>query len=129
VVTELWRPEWLAKSPHPGAVVHVTLAAFSETNWHCHKIQNDRLFVVRGLVRIAFYDDREDSPTYRRLNTLTFSHTRPTLIGIPPGIWHALKNLGGDEAAYVTMNDHAFCYEDPDDWRRPPGDAALPKPF
>ena len=129
VVTELWRPEWLGGDIRPAHVVHVTLAAFSETNWHCHKIQNDLLFVVRGLIKIALYDDRERSPTYRRLNVIPFSHTRPTLVNVPPGIWHCLKNLGGDEAAYVTLNDTPFCYESPDDWRLPPGDASLPKPF
>ena len=77
VVTELWRPEWLGPETRPGHVVHVTLAGFSETNWHCHKLQDDLLFVVRGLVKIAFYDDREASPTYRRLHTLPFSPARP----------------------------------------------------
>lgn len=129
IVTELWRSEWLGEETRPAHVVYVTLAAFSETNWHCHKIQNDLLFIVRGLVKVAFYDDREESPTYRRLNVLPFSHTRPTLINIPPGIWHCLKNAGGEEAAYVTMNSRPFAYEDPDDWRLPPGDAHLPQPF
>jgi dTDP-4-dehydrorhamnose 3,5-epimerase len=129
VVTELWRPEWLGEETRPAHVVYVTLAGFGETNWHCHKKQNDQLFVVRGLIRIAFYDDREDSQTYRRLNVLAFSNLRPTLIAIPPGVWHALKNPGPDEAAFLNMNSQVFCYEDPDDWRLPPGDASLPKPF
>ena len=129
VVTELWRPEWLGPETRPGHVTHVTLAAFSETNWHCHRVQSDLLFVVRGLIKIAFYDDREESPSYRRLNVLPFSPLRPTLIAIPPGIWHALKNLDNTEAAYVTMNSRAFDYDDPDDWRLPPGDASLPRPF
>lgn len=80
-------------------------------------------------IRIAFYDDRESSETYHKLNVLPFSNLRPTLIQIPPGVWHALKNMSAEEAAYVTMNNRAFCYEDPDDWRLPPGDASLPKPF
>jgi dTDP-4-dehydrorhamnose 3,5-epimerase len=129
VVTELWRPEWLGPETRPGHVTYVTLAASSETNWHCHSIQSDLLFVVRGLIKIAFYDDREGSPSYRRLNVLPFSPLRPTLIAIPPGIWHALKNLDNAEAAYVTMNSRAFDYDDPDDWRLPPGDASLPRPF
>src|SRR5271156_6463948 len=79
VVTELWRPEWLGPETRPGPVTHVTPAAFSETNWHCHTVQSDLLFVVRGLIKIAFYDDREDSPSYRRLNVLPFSPLRPTL--------------------------------------------------
>lgn len=129
IVTELWRPEWLGPDTRPGHVVYATLAAFSETNWHCHKRQNDLLFVVRGLIKIAFYDGRTESPTYRKLNVFPFSYARPTLIAIPNGVWHALKNLDGQESAYVTMNDTAFDYEAPDDYRRPPGDAALPNPF
>jgi len=129
VVTELWRAEWLGEDTRPAHVVYVTLEAFRETNWHCHKIQSDLLFVVRGLIKVAFYDDREGSSTYRRLDVLAFSHLRPTLVSIPQGVWHCLKNLGGDEAAYVTMNSRPFCYEDPDDWRLPPGDASLPRPF
>ena len=129
LVTELWRSEWLGEDTRPAHVTYVTLTAFSETNWHCHKIQRDLLFVVRGLIKIAFFDDREDSPTYRQLNVLPFSNARPTLISIPSRVWHCLKNLGGEEAAYVTMNSRPFCYEDPDDWRLPPGDASLPRPF
>src|SRR5262249_55550929 len=116
VVTELWRPEWLGEASRPAHVVYVTLTAFAETKWHCHKIQNDLLFVVRGAIPVALYDDRDGASTHGRLNVLPLSSARPTLVQIPPGVWHALKNAGNDEAAYVTMNDRAFCYEDPDDW-------------
>jgi dTDP-4-dehydrorhamnose 3,5-epimerase len=129
VVTELWRPDWWGEETRPRHVVHATLAAFSETNWHCHGKQNDLLFVVRGLIKIAFYDGREGSPTLGQLNVMPFSHARPTLIGVPHGVWHALKNLDGSESAYVTMNDAPFDYDAPDDYKRPPGDDALPKPF
>ena len=129
VVTELWRPEWKGADLRPQHIVHVTLTAFGQTNWHCHKKQQDLLFVVRGLVKVALFDDREESSTYQRLNVLPFSPARPTLIQIPPGIWHCLKNIGGEDAAYVTMNSLPFSYEDPDDWKLPPGDASLPQPF
>ena len=129
VVTELWRPEWLGEATRPGHVVHVTLNGFAETSWHCHKIQNDLLFVIRGALKIAFYDDRDESPTYRQMDVLPFSQVRPTLIGIPPGVWHALKNAGAKEAGFITMNSKAFAYDDPDDWRLPAGDPSLPRPF
>jgi dTDP-4-dehydrorhamnose 3,5-epimerase len=129
VLTELWRPEWLGEDLRPGHVVYVTLAAFGESNWHCHRMQRDLLFVVRGSIKIALYDDRTDSATYKRMNVLGLSNVRPTLLHIPPGVWHGLKNMTGEEAAYVTMNDRPYRYEDPDDWRLPPGDKALPSPF
>jgi len=129
VVTELWRPEWLGSDTRPAHVVFVAMAPKAETNWHCHRRQHDLLFVIRGQIKIAFYDDRAESTTYRRLDTRTFSTESPTLIAIPPGVWHALQNRGHDEAAFVTMNDQPFAYEDPDDWRLPIGDAQLPHPF
>jgi dTDP-4-dehydrorhamnose 3,5-epimerase len=129
VVTELWRPEWFGADTRPAHVVHVAMIGFGETNWHCHRVQHDLLFVVRGHIKIAFYDDREDSSTYRQLLTLPFSAVRPTLISIPPGVWHALKNAGPEDAAFVTMNNRAFDYEDPDDWRLPVGEGTLPRPF
>lgn len=128
-VTELWRPEWFGEHTRPGHVAYATMNAHEETAWHCHREQNDLLFVVRGMVRVAFYDDRENSPTYRKLNVIPFSKLRPTLVYIPAGIWHALKNTTSEEAAYVTMNDKAFNYEKPDDWRPSPGSTSLPKPF
>jgi dTDP-4-dehydrorhamnose 3,5-epimerase len=129
VVTELWRPDWWGQETRPQHVVYATLAAFCETNWHCHARQQDLLFVVRGLIKMAFYDGRESSPTYKTLNVMPFSAARPTLIYVPNGVWHALKNLDGSESAYVTMNNTPFIYEAPDDYRRPPGDESLPKPF
>jgi dTDP-4-dehydrorhamnose 3,5-epimerase len=128
-VTEIWRPEWLGDKISPAHVTHITMLGHGETNWHCHKKQNDLIFVVRGLIQMAFYDDREDSETFHKLNVLPFSDLRPTLIHIPPGIWHAMKNMGTEDAGFVTMNDRVFCYEDPDDWRLPLGDCRLPKPF
>lgn len=128
-VTELWRPEWLGRDTRPDHVVFVTMAPHAKTNWHCHRRQRDLLFVVRGRIKVAFYDDRSDSRTYRHLEVRTFSQSQPTLIAIPPGVWHALQNLGADEAAFVTMNDQPFTYEDPDDWRLPVDNGQLPRPF
>ena len=49
----------------------------------------------------------------------------PQLIALTR-IWHAMKNMGTEDAGFVTMNDRVFCYEDPDDWRLPLGDGRLP---
>jgi dTDP-4-dehydrorhamnose 3,5-epimerase len=129
VVTEAWRAEWLGAETRPNHVVYCTLAAQGVSNWHCHQHQNDLLMVVRGLVQVSMYDPRPESPTRGMLNRLAVSGVRPTLFYIPANVWHALKNLAGDEAAYLTMNSAAFDYANPDDWKLPPGDPALPPPF
>jgi dTDP-4-dehydrorhamnose 3,5-epimerase len=129
IVMELWRPEWLGEHTRPRHVAYANLAAFCETNWHCHQVQNDLLFVVRGMIKIAFFDGRDESPTSGRLNVMPFSAFRPTLIAIPNGVWHCLKNLDAADSAYVTMNDQPFNYENPDDFKLPPNADELPYPF
>jgi dTDP-4-dehydrorhamnose 3,5-epimerase len=36
--------------------------------WHYHRVQEDRFTCIKGLVKAAFYDDRENSPSRGVLN-------------------------------------------------------------
>jgi dTDP-4-dehydrorhamnose 3,5-epimerase len=36
--------------------------------WHYHKVQEDNLAVVHGMVQIALYDAREESATHGEVN-------------------------------------------------------------
>src|SRR3712207_8032636 len=72
--------------------------------------RSDLLMVVRGLVQVALYDGREDSPTHGRLNRLTVGHVRPTLVAIPPDVWHALKNLGDRKSTRLNSSHANISY-------------------
>ncbi len=126
VLTELFRSEWFDPPMPVGHVVHVEMMAGGVSTWHCHKVQRDIVFPVRGQFRIGFYDDRESSPTYRTSLVVSAGIMRPTYYSIPPGVWHALKNTTQESAAYVVINDVPFIYDDPDDWILPVGAAAIP---
>ena len=65
VPTELLRSEWFDPPFDVRHMVHVTMMPGSVWAWHCHLRQCDVIFPVLGHFRVAFYDDREDSPTYR----------------------------------------------------------------
>ena len=41
--------------------------------WVRHKLQDDRLFFLRDVIRVALFDDRPDSPTYHMLNVFVMS--------------------------------------------------------
>ena len=56
---------------------------------------------------------------------IDFHLMRPRYVYIPPGVWHSLRNIGTDEAAYVVLNDAEFDYENPDDWLLPSGSEAI----
>ena len=125
-LTELFRPEWFNGEFNIGHVVHVLMLPGQTSQWHCHHDQHDILFPVRGYVRVGLYDARPCSPTVGKSYVATFNLLRPRYIHVPPGVWHALRNAGHDEAAYIVLNDVPYDYAKPDDWVLPPGAGAIP---
>ena len=70
--------------------------------WRRHRRQTQRYVVPTGRVRVALYDDRDDSPT--RGTRHAYELGRPdsyALLTIPPLIWYAFGTLG-DRAALVA---------------------------
>src|SRR3989338_8374464 len=51
--------------------------------WHQHKLQDDYFTCIYGVMRLAIYDAREDSPTYKEINDFTVSIDNPILVKIP----------------------------------------------
>jgi len=126
VLTELLRSEWFDPPFDVRHIVHVTMLPGSVTAWHCHLRQRDVIFPVQGQFRLAFHDDRKDSPTYRTSLVVDAGIVRPTFFEVPTGVWHAIRNPTGQSAAYVVFNDQPFVYDEPDDWILPMGHEAIP---
>ena len=126
VLTELFCADWFGESFAAKHIVHVTMAGGTRSPWHCHKSQTDVIFPIRGQIRLGLYDDRSESSTYRTAKIVNFNIMRPRYVVVPPGIWHALRNVGQDEAAYVVLNDRVYRYDDPDDWVLPKDSDAIP---
>jgi dTDP-4-dehydrorhamnose 3,5-epimerase len=127
--TELFRADWGLADNAIVATIHVTLRANAVSAWHMHKIQTDHLFVIAGALRLVLYDDREESPTRTKLDVLNLSAMRPTLIVIPPGIWHGIHAAPTHSASFVNFFDHAYDYSDPDEWRLPSDSDEIPFRF
>ena len=125
-LTEIYRPEWfdgLMKVEH---VTHVTALPGFTSKWHCHQDQSDVLFVLGGYFRIGLYDARPDSSSQGVSSVATYHLLRPQAVFVPPGVWHALRNVGITEAAYIVLNDRPYHYENPDDWILPVGSPDIP---
>ena len=119
IITEMYRPAW---DPTGLPVVHAyqsRLFPGAIGAWSCHARQTDRLFVNQGLLKVVLYDGREDSPTARRINIFHVGDPRPTLLVVPPGVWHGLHNVGDSDALVVNFPSEAYRYEDPDHYRLP----------
>jgi dTDP-4-dehydrorhamnose 3,5-epimerase len=94
-----------------------------------HKLQDDRLFFVSGVVRVALFDDRPDSPTYRMLNVFVMSDRNRGLAIIPKGVFHALKNIGTENACFINLPTRPYNHVDPDKYRLPVKNQLIPFAF
>ncbi len=126
ILTECFRPEWFDPQFKASHVVYMALLPGGVSSWHCHRCQSDVIVTVRGHLRVGLYDDRPDSGTYRSFSQLNLNVARPMALRVPPLVWHAIRNPGGQEAAYIVVNDEVYHYEAPDDWILPPGSDAIP---
>jgi dTDP-4-dehydrorhamnose 3,5-epimerase len=94
--------------------------------WHYHKKQTDHFYVIKGTVKIALYDQQEDSPTYGTVNELYLGEHCPGLLRIPPGVLHGWMCVSQTEAYIVNVVSEMYNYADPDEFRTHPHNNDIP---
>ena len=113
-VTEVARTSW-QDLVDPVLQVHLTTTLPGRVRaWGLHQNSTDRLFVATGLVKIAVFDGRHNSPTLGHVNEFTVSEKSPGLLIIPPNLYHGWKNIGTSEAIIINMPTRMYDYEAPD---------------
>ncbi len=99
--------------------------------WHIHKKQTDWLYVSNGLIKVALYDTRKASSTYKEtMELLMGDNQQQQVLRIPPGVAHGCKCISGPaNLFYITSNvydpqdEGRLSYDDPDigyDWLKGP---------
>ncbi len=94
--------------------------------WHYHKKQTDNFTCIKGMMKVALYDDREDSKTYREVNEFFIGDRRPMLISVPPMVYHGFKAVGAETAYFLSVPTLAYDYKEPDEYRLPPDTDKIP---
>ena len=85
--------------------------------WHYHKLQSDNFTCVTGKIRLALYDSRKDSPTYREVNEFVLSFEEPILVHIPPFIYHGFKCVDKKESIIINTVTEPYNKQNPDEYR------------
>lgn len=127
--TEMYRPDWGIVDHEVRHIIHVEFRGEAISTWHKHELQTDHIFVVSGMFKIVLFDGREGSPTKGKVDVFHASLMRPTLLVIPPGVWHALQNLSTGTSSLVNFFDRAYDYADPDVYRLPADTPEIPYRF
>ncbi len=100
--------------------------------WHVHRRQVDWWYVAVGVLKVALYDLRPDSPTHKRLMECRMGEGQTAdVLRIPPGVAHGCKVLQGpSHLFYITSkvydpeDEGRIPHDDPGigyDWTSPPG--------
>ena len=90
--------------------------------WHWHARQEDNFTCVHGKMRLALYDGRKDSPTYKEVNDFIISLEDPMLVTIPKMVYHGFKCVSDHEAVVINTVTLPYNYKEPDEYRIDPYD-------
>lgn len=108
-VTELWSRPWtqhgfvVPEHAYQSATDHGVVKC-----WHLHEVHTDQFTVTRGKLQVVLVDLREDSPTFRHVNSVFLGSLRPRLLKIPPRIMHGWKALSAPEVLVVNFQTHVY---------------------
>ncbi|MDZ7260970.1 MAG: dTDP-4-dehydrorhamnose 3,5-epimerase family protein [candidate division KSB1 bacterium] len=94
--------------------------------WHYHKLQEDNITVVRGMLKVVLYDNREGSPTKGEVNEFFAGEHNPILIHVPVGVCHGWKCISEYEAIVINTVTEKYNYEKPDEYRLPYDSKEIP---
>jgi dTDP-4-dehydrorhamnose 3,5-epimerase len=125
-ITEIYDLRWGFTDDPLVYVYHVTVSPGQIKGWVLHCEQSDRMFVYAGVLKVALYDAREDSATHGRLNVFHLGGHDRALLSIPAGVWHAVRNVGHVEAAFVNLPSRPYEHDDPDKYRLPLDNDVIP---
>lgn len=88
--------------------------------WHKHEKQTDNIVCLLGMLKLALYDGRPNSPTYGEINQFYLGVHNPLLIQIPPGVYHGWMCVSQEEAVVINIPTETYNYESPDEQRLDP---------
>jgi len=94
--------------------------------WHFHKIQTDNVACVQGMIKLALYDERHDSPTKGKVDEFYLGIHNPLLVQIPAGVYHGWMCVSQEEAIIVNIPTEVYVYKQPDESRKDPHENDIP---
>jgi dTDP-4-dehydrorhamnose 3,5-epimerase len=128
--TEIFSSPWGLPVEAVRHVIHVSLKPAAISAWHMHEAQTDQIAPVDGMLKLVLHDPRDDSPTKGQTDVFHLSPMRPTLVSIPPGVWHGVQNmLPAAFSSFVNLFDRPYEHGDPDEWRLPMRNDLIPYDF
>lgn len=93
--------------------------------WHYHKFQDDHFTCVKGKIKLALYDSRENSSTKGLINEFILSLENPMLVRIPRKVFHGFQTVSKEEAMIINITTKPYNHSHPDEFRIPFDDPSI----
>lgn len=123
---ELMRTDWPQVGTPIRQVNWFQLTGEAVTGWHCHDGHLDYLMGVAGTIKLALFDGRDTSVSRGATEVVRMGPDSPTMVIIPPGVWHGLRNETDGPAGYIQVLDALYNHARPDSRKLPLGTAEIP---
>lgn len=94
--------------------------------WHLHKVQEDMVSCVKGMIKLVLFDAREDSPTRGEVQEFFIGEHNPLLVRVPAGVYHGWKGISVDESVVVNIPTEMYDSDSPDEYRLPWDTSEIP---
>jgi dTDP-4-dehydrorhamnose 3,5-epimerase len=94
--------------------------------WHKHEKQADHIACVAGMIKMALYDGRPGSPTFKEINEFYLGVHNPLLVKVPAGVYHGWMGVSPEEAIIINVPTETYDREKPDEQRLDPHGNDIP---
>lgn len=71
--------------------------------WHLHKNAILNYSVIKGMIKLVIFDDREDSPTKGIFQEIYLGDYNYCLVQIPKNVWNGFTCVGNNEAIVADL--------------------------
>lgn len=89
-----------------GEIYFSTVYRGAVKGWHRHRELTLNYACVFGRVKLALYDERDDSPTKGQLLEVFLGPDDYSLVVIPPGVWNGFKGMSDPLAIVANACTH-----------------------
>ncbi len=87
--------------------------------FHKHEVLWDWFFISHGAAKFVLVDDRPGSLTSGHMNIFVISAKNPSLIAVPPGVYHGWMSLE-DDTQMISVASEVYNRTRPDEVRISP---------
>lgn len=94
--------------------------------WHLHRKQTDNISCVQGMIKLALFDNRENSPTKGEVNQFYLGVHNPMLVQIPADVYHGWMCVSQEEAIIINIPTETYAHDNPDEIRLHPHENDIP---